>query len=144
MAWAAAVVATSLVVTTLVAYQLRPSHPTQYGHWAAGRWLAEGAGPRARRDGAGYPGLGPVHLGIARLRLLACAQALDQCAVFLTWSWATEGELAANARARTLDALLAYAATPVVSFPLLRGPARDVGVTLYRFHQPGSWEGLVP
>ena len=27
------------------AYQLRPSHPTRWGHWAAGHWLAEHARP---------------------------------------------------------------------------------------------------
>ena len=45
LAWGAGVVATSVVVGTLVVYQLRPSHPTRSGHWAAGQWLAEHAQP---------------------------------------------------------------------------------------------------
>ena len=44
-------------------------------------------------------------------------------------------------RAQDLSALLAFAATPVEDFPSLAGD-RDVGVRIYRFHQPGSWEGL--
>ena len=37
------VLSMGLVVVTLVVYQLRPGHASRWGHWAAGRWLAEHA-----------------------------------------------------------------------------------------------------
>ena len=45
VAWATGIAGMGLVVAVLVAYQLRPSHPTRWGHWAAGQWLAQHAGP---------------------------------------------------------------------------------------------------
>ena len=50
---------------------------------------------------------------------------------------------ARSSRARTLRALLAYAATPLEDFPAFPGD-RTPGVRLYRFHRPGTWEGLAP
>jgi hypothetical protein len=49
-----------------------------------------------------------------------------------------------SSRARTLRALLAYAATPLEEFPAFPG-AQTAGVRLYRFHRPADdWEGLAP
>ncbi len=48
-----------------------------------------------------------------------------------------------SSRARTLQALLAYTATPLKEFPAFPGD-RTAGVRLYRFHRPGTWEGLAP
>jgi hypothetical protein len=50
---------------------------------------------------------------------------------------------AKSSRAKTLNALLSYAATPLKDFPGFPGD-RTTGVRLYRFQRPGSWEGLVP
>jgi len=50
---------------------------------------------------------------------------------------------AKSPRARTLNALLAYAATPVQDFPVFVSD-RNVGARIYRFHRPVSWEGLMP
>jgi hypothetical protein len=55
-----------------------------------------------------------------------------------------EDELSANSkRAATLRAVLAYAAEPVAAFPQRQG-GDDLGVWIYRFHRPASWEGLLP
>ena len=64
-AWATCVLASGLVVLTLVVYQLRPSHPTRWGHWASGRWLAEHAGPSDFV--LDTPRLGSIHRECPRL-----------------------------------------------------------------------------
>lgn len=137
---AVGILATALVVTTLVAYQLRPSHPTRRGHWAAGQWLAKHLNSdEAVLDTRGWarflsqsPGYDYWHV----------RQALTDS--HLAYVVVGHEELGAKSeRSRTLNALLAYAATPVQDFPAYNGP-RDVGVRLYRFHRPESWEGLVP
>ncbi len=140
VAWAAGLVGTSLVVTVLVAYQLRPSHPTRWGHWAAGCWLAQHASPSDvvldtrgwARFISGVPGYDCWHV----------RQALTDS--HLSYVVVGHEELGAgSARARTLNALLAFAATPVQDFPAFAGD-RDVGVRIYHFHRPDSWEGLIP
>ena len=139
-AWTTGIVATSVIVVTLAAYQLRPSHPTRWGHWAAGRWLAEHAQASDvvldtrgwARFISGAPGYDYWHV----------RQALTDS--HLTYVVVGHEELAASSpRAQTLNALMAFAATPVEDFPSLAGD-RDVGVRIYRFRQPGSWEGLIP
>ena len=50
---------------------------------------------------------------------------------------------AKSSRAKTLNALLSYAATPLKDFPAFPGD-RTIGVRLYRFQRPDTWEGLVP
>jgi len=137
-AWTTGIVATSVVVATLAAYQLRPGHPTRWGHWAAGRWLAEHAQRSDvvldtrgwARFVSGAPGYDYWHV----------RQALTDS--HLTYVVVGHEELAATSpRAQTLNALMAFAATPIQDFPSMAGE-RDVGVRLYRFRQPGSWEGL--
>jgi len=139
-AWSTCILAMGLVAGTLVLYQLRPSHPTRWGHWAAGRWLAEHAGPSdVVLDTRGWarfvstaPGYDYWHV----------RQALTDS--HLTYVVVGHEELEAKSpRARTLGALLAYAATPVQDFPVFVSD-RNVGARIYRFHRPGSWEGLIP
>lgn len=139
-AWITCAIATSVVVGTLVVYQLRPSHPTRSGHREAGRWLAEHAQPNeAVLDTRGWarflsavPGYDYWHV----------RQALTDS--HLSYVVVGHEELAAQtSRARTLNALLAYAAAPAADFPSFAGD-RDVGVRIYRFHRPDSWAGLTP
>ena len=50
---------------------------------------------------------------------------------------------AASRRAETLRAVLAYSSTAVAAFPDDQ-EGRGVGVQVYRFNRPDSWEGLSP
>jgi 4-amino-4-deoxy-L-arabinose transferase-like glycosyltransferase len=138
-AWVTCTVGMGLVVVTLVVYQLRPGHPSRFGHWAAGCWLAEHATAEdVVLDTRGWarfisqkPGYDYWHV----------RQALTDSR--LSYVVVGHDELAAlSPRARTLNALLAYAATPVLDLPVLAG-SKSVGVRIYHFHQPSSWEGLV-
>jgi len=138
-AWITCVLSMGLVVTTLVVYQLRPGHSSRSGHWAAGRWLAEHAtAGDVVLDTRGWarfvsqtPGYDYWHV----------RQALTDAR--LSYVVVGHEELAApSPRARTLNAILAYAATPAQDFPVYVG-GKSVGVRIYHFHQPSSWEGLV-
>jgi 4-amino-4-deoxy-L-arabinose transferase-like glycosyltransferase len=139
-AWVSCVAGTGLVVAVLVAYQLRPSHPTRWGHWAAGQWLARHAGPGDvvldtrgwARFVSGMPGYDYWHV----------RQALTDS--HLSYVVVGHEDLdAGSPRARTLGALLAYAATPVQEFATLVGK-ENFGVRIYRFYRPDSWEGMTP
>jgi Dolichyl-phosphate-mannose-protein mannosyltransferase len=140
VAWTAGIIGMGAVVAVLVSYQLRPSHSTRWGHWAAGRWLAEHAGPADvvldtrgwARFISGVPGYDYWHV----------RQALTHAQ--LSYVVVDHEELQSKSpRAKTLSALLAYAATPVQEFPAFVGD-RNVGVRIYRFHRPSSWEGMAP
>jgi 4-amino-4-deoxy-L-arabinose transferase-like glycosyltransferase len=140
VAWTAGILGMGAVVAVLVAYQLRPGHSTRWGHWAAGRWLAEHAGPADvvldtrgwARFISGVPGYDYWHV----------RQALTHAQ--LSYVIVDHEELQASSpRAKTLKALLAYAATPVQEFPSFVGD-RNVGVRIYRFQRPSSWEGMAP
>ena len=50
---------------------------------------------------------------------------------------------ASSRRAATLRAILAYAARPVAAFPDDKNGGA-IGVLVYRYHRPDSWEGLRP
>ena len=55
-----------------------------------------------------------------------------------------EDELSApSRRGATLRAVLAYSAIPVAAFPD-DNEGNHVGVRVYRYHRPDSWEGLRP
>jgi hypothetical protein len=134
-------VACSLVVASVVV-QMQPNHLnhlSRFGHWAAGSWLANCA--RAdelvldtrgwARFVSGQPGYDYWHV----------RQALTDS--HLSYIVVGLDELQAKSRrAQTLKALLAYSATPLREFPAFPGD-QVMGVRLYRFHRPGSWEGLV-
>ena len=123
-----------------VAFQLKPSHPTRWGHWAAGRWLAENARPgETILDTRGWAAFvsGRPSYDYWHVR-----QAFTDS--HLAYIAAGTDELKAESRrGATLRAVLAYAAEPVAGFPAVRGD-RGVGVQVFRYHRPASWEGLRP
>jgi 4-amino-4-deoxy-L-arabinose transferase-like glycosyltransferase len=120
--------------------QAKASHPSRWGHWAAGRWLAEHSAPSdAVLDTRGWasfvcerPSYDYWHV----------RQSFTDA--HLAYIVVGRGELEAKSRrAETLNAVLAYAATPVAEFPERRngGGGR---VRIYRYRRPPSWEGLRP
>ncbi|HMB05643.1 MAG TPA: hypothetical protein VKP69_18150, partial [Isosphaeraceae bacterium] len=123
-----------------VAVQLKPAHPSRWGHWAAGRWLIANARPSdAVLDTRGWAAFvsGRPSYDYWHVR-----QALTDA--HLAYIVVGTDELdAPSRRAATLRAVLAYAARPVAEFPERRD-GRGVGVRVYRFHRPNSWEGLRP
>ncbi len=143
LARVAGVAASVLIVAASIVVQMQPNHLnhlSRMGHWTAGQWLAEHVLKSETvldtrgwaRFIAGVPGYDYWHV----------RQALSDAS--LSYIVVGRDEMEANSpRARTLNALLSYAATPLVEFA---SPAGDLttGVRLYRFHRPLSWEGLVP
>jgi hypothetical protein len=137
------ILAGSLAVAASILVQMQPSHLnhlSRWGHWAAGRWLAGNAEPNElvldtrgwARFVSGQPGYDYWHV----------RQALTDS--HLSYVIVGLDELdARSSRAKTLKALLAYAASPLKEFPAFPGD-RNAGVRLYRFHRPPTWEGLVP
>jgi Dolichyl-phosphate-mannose-protein mannosyltransferase len=132
-----------LLVAASIVVQMQPNHLnhlSRWGHLSAGRWLAANAEPNElvldtrgwARSVSDHPGYDYWHV----------RQALTDS--HLTYIIVGLDELEARSRrARTLKALLAYTATPLKDFPAFSGD-RTAGVRLYRFHHPGTWEGLVP
>jgi hypothetical protein len=139
-AWASCMLGMGMVGLVLVVYQLRPSHPSRWAHWAAGRWLAEHADrSELVLDTRGWARFVSEHPGYDYWHV---RQALTDS--HLSYVVVGHEELAASSkRSRTLQALLAFAARPVADFPMFVGH-RDVGVRIYRFHRPDSWEGMAP
>lgn len=138
---AAVVAAAGLVVVALAASQLRTSHESRRGHWEAGRWLAQNARPEDRvLDTRGWARF--VADKLVGYDYWHVRQALgDRGLAFVVVG---RDELEADSpRARTLGALLAYAATPIQDFPVRVGK-REVGARIYRVNQPISWEGFTP
>jgi hypothetical protein len=136
----AGVVVLTAAVGTGVWLQMKPPHPSRWGHWAAGRWLVEHAEPgEAVLDTRGWAAFvsGRPSYDYWHVR-----QALTDA--HLAYVVVGDDELRAKSRrAGTLRAVLAYAAEPVAGFPERRG-GHDVGVRVYRFQSPESWEGLRP
>jgi Dolichyl-phosphate-mannose-protein mannosyltransferase len=139
----AGAVAASLIVLASIIVQMQPNHKnhvSRMGHWTAGQWLAAHVLKSETvldtrgwaRFFAGVPGYDYWHV----------RQALSDAS--LSYIVVGRDEIEANSpRARTLNALLSYAATPLVEFAAPAGDSTG-GVRLYRFHRPLSWEGLVP
>jgi Dolichyl-phosphate-mannose-protein mannosyltransferase len=139
----AAVLAGGAIVATSLVVQMQPSHLnhlSRSGHWAAGRWLAQNADPSelvldtrgwARFD-SGHPGYDYWHVrqALTDSHLAYIVVGLDELH-------------AHSARARTLNSLLAFSATPVLDFPAFPGDPTPA-VRVYRYHRPQSWEGLNP
>lgn len=123
-----------------VTYQVKATHATRWGHWAAGQWLKGHATPdQAVLDTRGWAAFvrGGRSYDYWHVR-----QALTDAS--LAYVVVGEDELTARSRrAETLRALLAYAGTPAAEFPDREGGSR-VGVRVYRFHRPDSWEGMRP
>ncbi len=131
-----------VLVLGSIAVQMQPNHLnhlSRFGHWAAGKWLAENARPdELILDTRGWAQFVSGQLGYDYWHV---RQALTDS--HLRYIVVGLDELQAKTpRARTLQALLAYAATPLRDFPSFPGE-REAGVRLYRFHRPSSWEGLV-
>jgi Dolichyl-phosphate-mannose-protein mannosyltransferase len=139
----AGILAGCLTVLASIVVQMQPSHLnhlSRSGHWAAGRWLADNAGPSElvldtrgwAKFISGHPGYDYWHV----------RQALTDS--HLAYIVVGVDELQARStRAKTLKSLLAYAATPLVDFPTFPGDPNPA-VRLYRFHRPHNWEGLIP
>jgi hypothetical protein len=135
------IAAIGMAITASLLTQANPSHIShlsRWGHWAAGRWLEGHARPDElildtrgwARFISGKPGYDYWHV----------RQALTDS--HLSYILVGLDELGAvSPRAETLKALLAYAATPLLDFPA-SPDERNPAVRLYRFHRPGSWEGL--
>jgi len=143
LAHGAAIVAVSLLVAASIVVQMQPNHLnhlSRWGHWAAGQWLAGNAEPSDlvldtrgwARFVSGHPGYDYWHV----------RQALTDSHLGYIIVGLDELE-ARSSRARTLKALLSYAATPLKEFPAFPGE-KTAGVRLYRFRRPSTWEGLVP
>ncbi len=131
----------AIAVAGSVATQMQPNHLnhlSRWGHWSAGRWLATHARPDEEildtrgwaKFISGQPGYDYWHVrqALTDSRLSYIIVGLDELD-------------ADSARASTLKALLAYAATPLANFPASPGDASPA-VRLYRFQRPASWEGL--
>jgi hypothetical protein len=131
-----------LLVLASVTVQMQPNHLnhlSRFGHWSAGTWLAQRAGPDElvldtrgwARFISGRPGYDYWHVrqALTDSHLRYIVVGLDELD-------------AKSPRAQTLNALLAYSATPLREFPAFPGD-KVGGVRLYRFHQPSSWEGLL-
>jgi hypothetical protein len=139
----ALIAAACLTVAASIIVQMQPTHLnhlSRFGHWAAGRWLADHADPRElvldtrgwARFVSGHPGYDYWHV----------RQALTDS--HLCYIVVGVDELQARStRARTLNSLLDYSATQVMDFPTLPGDPTPA-VRLYRFHRPLTWEGLIP
>jgi hypothetical protein len=131
----------SLAALGSIEVQRRPTHRdhlSRWGHWAAGQWLSTHARPAElvldtrgwARFVSGWPGYDYWHVrqALTDSHLSYIIVGLDEL-------------VAPSPRADTLNALLAYAATPLAEFPAFPGD-QTAGVRLYRFHRPYSWEGL--
>jgi hypothetical protein len=130
----------TVVVAAGVTFQIKPSHPSRWGHREAGRWLAANAGPGAAvLDTRGWAAFVS---GLPSYDYWHVRQAFTD--VHLAYVVVGDDELKASSRrAATLRAVLSHAARPVAAFPE-RCDGRDVGVWVYRYERPASWEGLSP
>jgi 4-amino-4-deoxy-L-arabinose transferase-like glycosyltransferase len=136
----AGLVLLAAAVATGIAFQLKPAHPTRWGHRQAGRWLASNAkAGEAVLDTRGWAAF------VSRLPSYDywhVRQAFTDSR--LAYIVVGDDELRATSRrAATLRAVLDYSARPVAGFPERKG-GHEVGVWVYRFERPASWEGLRP
>jgi len=129
-----------VVLAAGVRLQLKPAHPTRWGHREAGRWLAAHARPGdAVLDTRGWAA---YVSGLAGYDYWHVRQAFTDDR--LAYVVVGDDELRATSRrAATLRAVLAYAARPVAAFPEKKGGTGD-GIHVYRYRRPASWEGLRP
>lgn len=123
-----------------VGLQLKPAHPSRWGHRAAGRWLADHARPgESVLDTRGWAAFVS---GLPGYDYWHVRQAFTDAR--LTYVVVGDDELRASSRrAQTLRAVLAHSARPVVGFPGREG-GRGTDVWVFRYERPDSWEGLRP
>jgi 4-amino-4-deoxy-L-arabinose transferase-like glycosyltransferase len=137
-------VGTALVVlislAALATLHWKPGHHSRWGHWAAGRWLQAHATPaQAILDTRGWASFVANRPSYDYWHV---RQALTD--PYLAYVVVGADELsAASHRAETLRAVLAYSANAVAAFPDDRD-GKGIGVLVYRYHRPDSWEGLRP
>jgi hypothetical protein len=128
------------VVAVGVALQVKPAHPSRWGHRAAGLWLAANA--RAGESVLDTRGWATFVSGLPGYDYWHVRQAFTDAR--LTYVVVGDDELRApSRRAATLRAVLAYAGRPVAGFPEREG-GHETGVWVYRYERPASWEGLRP
>jgi hypothetical protein len=130
----------SLVAVVGITAQVKVGHPSRWGYWAAGQWLAEQANPNdAVLDTRGWASF---VRGVPGYDYWHVRQALSDRS--LKYVVVGSDELKARSRrAATLRAMLAHAGKPVASFAGRRD-GRGSGVEVYRFDPPESWEGISP
>jgi 4-amino-4-deoxy-L-arabinose transferase-like glycosyltransferase len=120
--------------------QWKPGHRSRWGQWAAGRWLRENS--RASDAVLDTRGWAAFVSNRTSYDYWHVRQALTDA--HLAYVVVGADELSASSRrAATLRAVLAYSAIPVAAFPDDQG-GRGIGVRVYRYHRPVSWEGLRP
>jgi 4-amino-4-deoxy-L-arabinose transferase-like glycosyltransferase len=129
-----AIVAASVVLLD------KPGHHSRWGHWAAGRWLRDHAGPAdAVLDTRGWAAFVSDRPSYDYWHV---RQALTDAR--LAYVVVGDDELSApSRRGATLRAILAYAASGVAAFPEEKD-GHGIGVRVFRFHRPDTWEGLRP
>ncbi len=123
-----------------VAFQVRPGHPSRWGHWAAGDWLrTHSATGEAVLDTRGWAAFvsGRPSYDYWHVRQAFTDSRLAYIVV------GTDELEAASRRGATLRAVLAHAATPSAEFPDRPGDP-EAGVRVYRYRRPDSWEGMSP
>ena len=127
-------------VAAIVLPQWKPGHRSRWGHWAAGCWLqAHARAADAVLDTRGWASFASNRPSYDYWHV---RQALTD--PYLAYIVVGADELsAASRRAATLRAVLAYAATPVAAFPDDKA-GDSIGVLVYRYQRPCSWEGLRP
>lgn len=128
------------VATAIGLSQSKPGHRSRWGQWAAGQWLRRHApASDAVLDTRGWAAFvsGRPSYDYWHVRQALTDANLGYVVV------GTDELSAASRRAETLRALLAYSSVEVAAFPDDRG-GRGVGVRVYRFRRPVSWEGLSP
>ena len=137
------VAASLVVVAASLVVQMQPNHLnhlSRTGHLLAGRWLASHTeATDVVLDTRGWATFIANHPAYDYWHV---RQALTDS--HLSYVVVGMDELgASSSRAKTLRALLAYAAVPVKDFPAFPGD-QTTGVRLYRFQRPDTWEGMVP
>jgi hypothetical protein len=135
-----AVLLSLAILAAIAAPHWKPGHRSRWGHWAAGRWLRENARPSdAVLDTRGWAAFVSDRPSYDYWHV---RQALTDA--HLAYVVVGADELSATSRrAATLRALLAYSANAVAAFPDDKD-GKGVGVRVYRYHRPDSWEGLRP
>jgi hypothetical protein len=132
--------AASLLVAACLVVQARSAHPSRWGHWAAGRWLAAHAGPTdAVLDTRGWAAFVS---GLKSYDYWHVRQALSDQRLAYIVVGADELD-ASSARAATLRAITGYTCEPAARFPERRGESKT-GVRIFRFQHPATWEGMSP
>lgn len=126
------------LVAVALMLQSKPIHASRWGHWAAGNWLATNA---QRGDAVlDTRGWATFVSGCNGYDFWHVRQALTDSRLAYIVVGADELN-AGSRRAATLRALLAYAAEPVAAFPD-REHGGGIGVWVYRFSRPASWEAI--